>query len=162
MSELEIPDFNQLLGPFVQKLPEESRPAFLATLERAAAARYREWAKAAPEHAEALLACAEREEEIAQRAEALFPLDATGRSGIDAATPDARRSYEEVFGGRPLRDQWRLQAAAERTGAGAWRAFAAQQDDDAVVRALLACAELEEQSARQLDALVAAGRPGPG
>lgn len=157
MSHDDLPDFALLLGPFVQKLPARSRPVFLATLERAAAGRYREWAQAAPEHAQALLACAAREEEIARRAEHLFPVDASAREEIEAAVPDARRSYEEVFAGRPLADQWRLQAAAERTGAGAWRAFAAEQDDEAVGQALLACAELEEESARQLEALVAAG-----
>lgn len=155
MSEIETPDFNLLLGPVVQKLPVACQPAFLAALERGAAERYREWARAEPELAAPLLACAEREEEIAKRAEALFPVDEAGRSGIEAALPEARRSYQEVFEGHALPDQWRLQAAAERTGAEAWRAFAAQQDDDAVVQTLLACAGLEEESARQLDALVA-------
>lgn len=154
MSKIEIPDFNLLLGPLVQKLPAECQPVLLATLERAAAERYREWARAAPEHAETLLGCAAREEEIAKRAEALFPVDETGRSSVDAAVPEARRSFQQVFDGLSLPDQWRLQAAAERTGAEAWRAFAARQDDDAVVQTLLACAGLEEESARQLDGLL--------
>ena len=49
MASIEIPDFAVLLGPFIQKIPDASRPAFLAALERGAAQRYREWAEASPD-----------------------------------------------------------------------------------------------------------------
>ena len=42
------------------KYPAQARPAFLSGLERSAAARYREWADAAPEHSAVLLDCAAR------------------------------------------------------------------------------------------------------
>ena len=76
-----------------------------------------------PQQAEALGACAAREEEIAGIAEQLFPPDDEARKRIHELLPEARGAYASVFEGRSLRDQWRIQAVAERTGAAAWRGW---------------------------------------
>jgi hypothetical protein len=150
----EAPDFNQLVGPFLQRVPEASRPTLLASLERVAAGRYRAWAEQVPARAAGLRRCAEREEQVAAIAERLFPSDAEGRERIARLVPEARSAYEAVFAELPLREQWRIQAIAERTGAAAWRALAAGRPD-ATRDALLRCAALEEESALHLDTLVA-------
>ena len=64
-----VPNFGELLAQYISAVPETAVPAFLARLERTAADRYRMWAKAVPEHAEGLLTCAAREDDIADRAE---------------------------------------------------------------------------------------------
>ena len=150
----DVPNFAELLGPFIGRIPEPSRPAFLAALERGAAQRYREWAEASPENREGLLACAEREDEIARRVDALFPADGEGASRIEEAIPEARDAYYEVFAGLSLVEQWRIQASAERQGANAWRLLASEQSDPSVQETLHGCAALEEESASHLDTLL--------
>lgn len=117
MTQLEIPNFGALLGEFIATISPEGRPGFLARLERLAAARYRDWAKAAPDEAPGLLACAAREDEIADRIERLFPLPDADTSAVEKQLPEARRVYYEVFDGMGLRDQLTIQANAERQGA---------------------------------------------
>ena len=151
----DAPNFAELLGPFIQRFPDASRPTFLAALERGAAERYRGWADAAPEAAAGLRACADREERIAEIAEGLFPADDAARALIAELLPEARDAYFAVFADLPLEDQWRIQASAERQGANAWRLLAAGQDDARVRDALHECAALEEESALHLDKLVA-------
>jgi len=70
--------------------------------------------------------------------------------------PDLPREYAALFAGRPLAEQFAMQAAAERAGAATWRALAekAAPEQRAVFEA---CAGLEEASAAVLDALVAEG-----
>ena len=154
--ELEIPRFGQLLQPLMVGFAREELPAFLAALERTAADRYRHWAEACddPDEANGLLACAAREDEIAQRVSKLFPVGEAAADRIDARLPEARSAYYAVFESHPVRDQYRIQANAERQGAEAWRALAAQQTDAAVREELRACAELEEASAGWLEALL--------
>ena len=55
MTALEIPRFGELLSPFISKVPDGTRPRFLALLERGAANRYRVWAEQLPAHAAVLL-----------------------------------------------------------------------------------------------------------
>ncbi|MGH0032289.1 MAG: hypothetical protein ACQGVC_21055 [Myxococcota bacterium] len=150
----DTPNFAELLGPFIARFEEEARPAFLAALERGAADRYRAWAEASPEHAAGLLACAEREDEIARTAESLYPPDEGARSAIARVLPEARDAYYAVFADLPLREQWRIQASAERQGANAWRLLAADSDDPKARDELARCAALEEESALHLDGLV--------
>ncbi len=154
MSPTEAPDFRLLLVPFIEKIPEPARPAFLAALERGAADRYRDWAEASPDNASGLLACADREEEIAQRVDKLFPADAAGRASIESTMPEARIAYYEVLDCLSITEQWHVQASAERQGAEAWRLLASQQSDEIVKKELLTCAELEEQSAAHLSGLL--------
>lgn len=155
MADDAIPNFGALLGPQIAAVPEASRPGFLARLERGAAQRYREWAAAAPDAAERLLACAGREDEIADRVEQVLAPDPSHASALDEATPAARDAYYAVFAGLSIREQLRIQAGAERQGAAAWRGIGAAHPDEAVRRELEACARLEEQSASTLDKLLA-------
>lgn len=159
MSELVIPNFGQLLDPYIGKVPAPAKPRFLALLERGAAARYREWVTMLPEHAEVLSTCAKAEDEIADRVEAVFTLDESLRAELEAPLPDAKRTYYDVFGGMDVWDQLRVQANAERQGAQAWRNIAASHPDAHVVQELAACSALEEASADRLDQLITAFAP---
>jgi len=152
------PSITLLLAPLTRGLAEAERPAFLARLERLAAERYRGWAKEAPAQAGVLLDCAQSEEEIASRADRLFPMSAAQAVKLDALLPEARRLYGAMFVGLALREQLALQASAERQGANVWRAIAAAASvPDATREALAACAELEEASAARLERLLAEG-----
>jgi len=159
MGDLPIPNFGALLGPAIGGVPERSRPAFLALLERGAADRYRHWASRVADAAEGLLECAEREEAIARRVEALLPAAEDDHTAMQDALPVARDAYYAVFEGLSLLDQLRIQANAERQGAAAWRSLAAGQESASLREALEACAVLEETSADHLDAVIA--RPTP-
>lgn len=155
MSDLEIPNFAVLLGAFMGEVPQEGLPYFLSLLERGAAERYRGWARELPEKAEALLACADREDEIADRVQKLFPIAAEIEKQVNQPLPAARNAYYDAFTGHPVLDQLRIQADAERQGAAAWRGIASQHTDTAVREELERCAQLEEASADQLDGLLA-------
>lgn len=151
----EIPDFARLLGPFIGPVPEASRPAMLSRLERFAAARYREWAdQCPPEEREAILGCAAREEEIAERVSALFPAAPSDEDKIEVEIGRAGEAYADVFEDLSLSEKYFVQAGAERQGAAAWRGIAAQQEDDDVRAELARCAELEEASAACLEGLL--------
>jgi hypothetical protein len=159
MGDLVIPNFGVLLGPAIEQVPERSRPAFLAQLERGAADRYRHWASRVADAAEGLLECAGREDAIAQRVDAIFPAPEVDHAVIEQSFPVARDAYYAVFDGLSLMDQLRIQANAERQGAAAWRSLAAGQEDPSVGEALEACALLEETSADHLDGLIAQPTP---
>jgi len=159
VTSLSVPRFGELLAPYISRVPDGSRPRFLALLERGAAERYRGWAVEVPEHADVLLECSRSEDEIADRIEEAFDLDASLRHELYAPLPEATRAYHDAFAPHPLWDQLRIQANAERQGAHAWRSIAAQHHDPAVVGVLLGCSALEEASADRLDALIAAHAP---
>lgn len=151
----EIPDFARLLGPFITPVPEPSRPAMLCALERFAAGRYRAWADECPAaEREALLGCAAREDDIADRVLALLPATPDDQEKIDAEVERARVAYAGVFDDLSLSEKYFVQASAERQGAAAWRGLAAQQDDETIREGLGACAELEEASAACLEGLL--------
>ena len=152
---LEMPNFAALLGPSISAVPEVAVPTFLAGLERIAAGRYRGWAERSARFEAELLACSQREDEIAERVEALFPIGVDDANKRDAELPGAERLYVSVFEGLSMLDQIRIQANAERQGALAWRGMAAQTTDGSVADALEALAKLELESADLLDALLA-------
>ncbi len=156
MSRPEVPNFGALLGPAITALPETARPALLCGLERAAAARYRAWATELPEQASTLLACAAREDEIADLVEELFPVDAVGREAVDEALPGAIAIYHEAFAKHPVLDQVYLQSEAELQGAAAWVGIASGIDDPATKAILARCSSLEEQSSIAAKAVLAA------
>ena len=125
MAETALPDIAALLLQVVTSVPEAVRPRLLALLERTAAGRYEGWAKELPAHATRLLECAARENEIAATAERIFPLDAAGREKLETPLQGAREAYFAALAPLAIRDQFRLQAIAERAGGSAWRAMAA-------------------------------------
>lgn len=156
MAQLHIPNFGQLLSPFIGQVPPSVIPRFLALLERGAADRYREWAEMLPAHADVLLQCAASEDEIADRVESMFTLDESLRDELVAPLPGAKQTYYEAFSGMNVWDQLRVQANAERQGAQAWRNIAARMTDERVIAELATCSALEEKSADDLDALISA------
>ncbi len=154
MTDLAIPRFGELLGPFIARVAPDTMPRFLALLERGAAERYRRWADALPDHHEGLSRCAEREDEIADRIDGAFALDEALRPQLEAPLSDAIAVYYDVFAPLSIRDQLRVQADAERQGANAWRGIASRHSDPAVIAELNECSRLEEESADYLDDLV--------
>lgn len=150
-----VPQFGALLRSHITSVPDVARPAFLSGLERSAAARYREWAEAAPEHADVLLECASREDEIADLIAALFPVEPDVQHAVDAALPAAVAVYYEVFAPYDVLDQLYLQSEAELQGAQAWVGIAATIDDEATRATLARCTDLEQQSAAAVKDLLA-------
>ena len=148
--------FGALLAESIGAVPEASRPRFLARLERGAADRYRGWAAALPEHAEALLECAASEEEIAIRVDALYAAIPEDLASIEAALPGAIETYYGVFEGRPVEEQLALQAAAERQGSQAWQALKHAGLSEAHAAELDALTAMEIASAERVEALLAA------
>jgi hypothetical protein len=151
----EVPQFGALLRSHIDSVPASARAAFLAGLERSAAARYRTWADAAPEHADVLLGCADREDEIADLVIGLFPVSADDQSAVDAALPAAIAVYYDVFAPYSVADQLYLQSEAELQGAQAWVQMAGAVDDPGARDVLARCTALEQESARVVQGLLA-------
>src|SRR5262245_6577987 len=84
-----LPDIGAALAPVLANIPRQRQPLLIALAERQAAARYRAWAEefAGAAHRADLLACAEREEEIARRVEAMYPGALEIQSEIATANP---------------------------------------------------------------------------
>lgn len=150
-----VPNFGLLLAPLLLDLEGPRRPAFLARLERTAAARYRAWADDLPEWSQELLGCADREDEIADRMINAFPVTADAAAELDARLPKAREIYYRAFDGMDPLAQLAVQAGAERQGAQAWRSVANTPGlSDEILVQLAACSALEEATADVVDALL--------
>ncbi len=151
----DLPNIAEVVGPILERIPLKQRPLFVAIAERLAAKRYREWAEASKQARQraALLACADREEEIAGRIEALYPDAAAIQAELLAGHPDLEDLNRSIFAERPLEDQYTIQARGERIGASTWRSFA-KNADAAARETFLSCAELEEQSATTLESIL--------
>ena len=152
MSEINIPNFGELLAPYLSDVPAAAYPFMLSQLERTAADRYRGWAEAVPEHAAGILECAAREDEIADRVEALFPPSAEHRQLVLDLIPAAKATYYEAFAGYTAVEQMTIQANAERQGAGAWQRLKEAYPQHAAAMDALSATELA--SADYLDGLL--------
>jgi hypothetical protein len=152
----QLPNVAAILASVLARVPREHQPLLIALAERMAARRYREWARdpAGAPHASRLLACAEREEDIASRVEGLYADAATLQRDLLAASPDLEDVNHAIFAGRPLAQQFAIQAGGERLGAATWRAFTAEGHDPRRRDVLLACAALEEENAGVLEAIL--------
>ncbi len=151
----ELPNLAQVLSGVLERVPREQQPLLVAIAERMAAQRYRDWA-AQPSydaHRSQLFACAQREEEIADRIESLYPDAAAVRRQILAKNPDVEEINRGLFAGRPLSEQLTIQAQGERLGAATWRSLA-RDAKPAFSEAFQACALLEEESATALEAIL--------
>jgi hypothetical protein len=155
----ERPSIAVILAPVFATVPRANQPILTALAERIAARRYRSWADEVgdPEARRQLFACAEREEEIAKRVEALYHGASALQREFEAAHPDLEATYASLFTGASLVEQFALQAEAERIGAATWRSFAAEQGDPSTVDVFRRCAQLEEESAAVLEKIVASG-----
>lgn len=158
-SEPEPSNIALVLGQLLQRVSPAERALLIALAERLAADRYRGWACEVgdPACASQLLACAEREEEIARRVQALQPDAATIQRDILARNPDLEDINRSIFAGRPLDKQFALQAQGERLGAATWRSFAGREEDMRARDTFLGCAKLEEENAGCLEALLGGG-----
>lgn len=151
MADLEITNFPMLLMEPLLAVPEESRIGFIARLERSAADRYRDWANESDEHAAWLNQCADREDEIANRAEKMFPVLPEHEEIVKASLDRARKLYADAFVGHNLEDRIFLQAHAERQGSMAWVGFSGQHEDEETKKKFHELAALEIASADQVD-----------
>jgi len=151
MGDLEIPNFPMLLMEPLISVPEPSRVGFIARLERSAADRYRVWAEEDAGLRDGLIACADREDEIADRAEKLMPVRPEDEEIVATALDQARKLYAGAFEGHTLRDRIILQAHAERQGSMAWLGFSGQTEDGSIKQEFLALADLEVASADHID-----------
>jgi hypothetical protein len=153
-----LPDIGVVIAPMLAQIPRQQQPLLIALAERQAAQRYRGWAAEFPDPARRaqLLACADREDEIARRVEALHPEASATQRDLEAKHPGLATLGSLLFDGRPLREQFTIQARGERLGSATWQAFARASSGPAQ-QTYLACAELEERSAEVLEALLAAG-----
>ena len=131
MDSSAIPNFGELLAPHLSQVPAEALPYMLSQLERTAAARYRYWAEVVPEHKAGLLACADREDEIAERVEALFPPSDEHRELVASLIPAAKETYYRVFAEYTPMEQMKIQENAERQGANAWQGLKEAHPDKA-------------------------------
>ena len=146
-----------VLVPVIGGLPEAHQKLLVAQLERNAAKRYRSWADgvAGDTERDALLACAAREDRIADSIEALSPDRDEVIASFAPLAPDLLAANEAAFGGASRDEQMAVQAAAERVGASVWRGFAETETNPRVLETLERCAGLEEASADALDGLLA-------
>ena len=154
-----IPNIGELLGPLLERLDPAHRPLFLALAERRAADRYRTWANATQDatQRDQLLACADREEEIAHQVESLNPDAEAIQRDIREKNPVLEDINRSIFGDRPLPQQFAIQAQGERLGAATWRSFARKHATPEEREVFLRCAELEEESAAVLESILSAG-----
>jgi hypothetical protein len=151
----ELPNVGEILGRLLERVPTSEQPLFVAIAERMAAERYRGWAEVAPlEQRAGLLACSVREEGIAGRVESLHEDAATRQQAIRSAAPELADLNRNTFAGRPLAQQYAIQAQGERIGAGLWRSLAKASAGEHARKTYLECAALEEENAEFLEALI--------
>jgi hypothetical protein len=151
-----IPNVAEILAGLLRNVDPKLQPFLLAKLERLAAQRYRTWANDHPDQSvrEGLLACADREEEIARRVESLEPNASAIQDKLLSDHPELLDLNRTLFEGRPLKVQFAMQAEGERAGAAAWRAYAAGASDPSARELLLSCSALEQANADFLQTLL--------
>lgn len=153
-----LPNLGQVLRPLLEKVASDQVPLFIAIVERMAAQRYRVWADAIKDEAYArdLRACADREDEIADKVAALYPNAQELEAELRNAHPELDKLASSVFDDLSTLEEYAVQAEGERIGAATWRGFA--ETADAPHRdVFLACADLEEASAEVLEEIIEAG-----
>jgi hypothetical protein len=151
-----VPNVAEILAGVLRGIEPSVQPLLLAKLERLAAERYRGWASDQADQVvkEGLLACADREEEIARRVESLEPNAAAIQDKLLLDHPELLELNRTLFAGRPLKVQFAMQAEGERAGAAAWRAYAAAASDPSSQEFLQSCSRLEQANADFLQTLL--------
>jgi len=152
----DTPNIAVILAEVLRSIDPKLQPILLAKLERLAAQRYRAWASDQTDHAvkEGLLACADREEEIARRVESLDPNASAIQDRLLSDHPELVELNRTLFEGRPIKIQFSIQAEGERAGAAAWRAYASAATDPSVQELLQSCSPLEQANADFLQGLL--------
>jgi hypothetical protein len=151
----DTPNIAELLGNVLRTIQPELQPFLLARLERLAASRYRLWASQHPDPQveRGLLACGDREDEIARRVESLDQEALSIQQRLMAEHPELLDLNNTLFEARPLEVQFAMQAEGEMAGAAAWRAYAAAASDPLAAEMLRSCSTLEEANAEFLRTL---------
>jgi hypothetical protein len=151
-----VPNLPELLAGVLRNIDPKRQPLLLATLERLAAQRYRDWANDQLDSAvrEGLLACASREEEIAKRVESLEPEASAIQADLLAEHPELLDLNRTLFEGRPLEVQFAMQAEGERAGAAAWARYAMLAPDESTRELLQSCSALEQANSDFLETLL--------
>lgn len=151
-----IPNVAEILADVLRNVDPKLQPLLLAKLERLAAERYRNWASDHPDQSikDGLLACADREEEIARRVESLVPDAAAIQDKLLSDNPELLDLNRTLFEGRPLKVQFAMQADGERAGAGTWKAYAAAASEESAQQLLHSCSALEQANADFLQTLL--------
>jgi hypothetical protein len=141
--------------PLLPQLAEEEVPIMLAILERIAAEKYRSWAEGSvdPVEREGLLACAAREDEIADFIESLNADSEIRVSELHGRFPDLRERYGSVMEGRSRQEQLRIQSEGELGGADYMRQFA-DATAGAISARFASLAMCEEANSRFLSELI--------
>jgi len=141
--------------PLLPELAAEEIPMTIAILERLAGERYRGWAQGADDPIEraGLLACAAREDEIAEFIESLEADAAGRRAELLVRFPDMDSRYESVMAGRSRAEQLRIQSEGELGGADYMRQFA-QATSGAAAARFTSLALCEEANSQFLSALL--------
>jgi len=154
-TENAMPNIPEILGQALRRIDRHLQPVLLARLERLAAQRYRSWADKVddPSVKQGLLACADREEEIARRVESLDPDASAKQDKLMSDNPELLDLNRTLFEGRPLKVQFAMQAQGEMAGAAAWKAYAAGASDPLAGELLQSCSLLEEENAAFLQTL---------
>ena len=150
--DIEIPNFGELLAEHLSGVPQDAFPYLLSQLERTAAERYRGWAEDVPAHREGILECSAREDEIADRVEAMFPPSDKHRALVAGIIPRAKKTYYSAFENFTPVEQMYIQSKAERQGANAWQTLKALYPDK--TEQLDALSAIELASADYLDVLL--------
>lgn len=151
-----LPTVAEVIAPVLTRVAVADQPLLLALAERMAAERYRGWAAQEGDGADKvlLLACADREDEIATRIESLRPDAKAVQQRLLDENPDLVAINRDLFAGRSLREQFAIQANGERLGAATWKAVAGATRHAAVKELFLTCAKLEEDSAYVLETIL--------
>ena len=128
-----------IAGAFEPLLPlvtPEEVPMVVAILERIAATKYRDWAEQADTAVErdGLLACAQREDEIAGFIESLQADPQSLVASLRERIPDFEQRYDAVMDGLSRTEQLRVQAEGEMGGAGYMSQFAAASEGAVAAR----------------------------
>ena len=151
-----IPNVAEILTGVLRSIDPKLQPILLAKLERLAAERYRTWASDYPQQpqSEGLLACADREEEIARRVESLVPNASAIQDKLLLDHPELLDLNRDLFEGWPLKVQFAIQAEGERAGAAAWKSYAAATSEPSAKELFQSCSALEQANADFLQSLL--------
>jgi len=141
--------------PLLPQLSDGEVPFVLAILERIAAEKYRAWAEGSvdPFERAGLLACAAREDEIADFIESLHADSEIRVSELHSRFPDLLERYDSVMTGRSRTEQLRIQSEGELGGADYMRRFA-EATAGAISARFASLALCEEANSRFLSELI--------
>ena len=86
--------------------------------------------------------------------ESLNPTASAIQNKLLSDNPELLELNRTLFLDRPLKVQFAMQAAGERAGAAAWKAFAAGASEPSAVELLQSCSPLEQANADFLESLL--------